>query len=158
MAEFLTNKTFRFELVSPERIVVSGDAAMVLVPGKTGDFGVLAGHAPLSSSIRPGIVSVHLPSGEVRKIFVAGGFADVSGEFCSVLAEDAVDVNDLNRAETENTLKALQADLDTAEDDAVTLTKLRRQIVIAEAKIAACAQISSGLKVKNSVGAGAGHA
>ena len=67
MAENLTNKTLHFELVSPERVVLSEEAVMVVIPGKMGDLGILAGHAPLSSSIRPGVVSVHLPSGTVKK-------------------------------------------------------------------------------------------
>jgi len=157
MAELLTNKTFRIELISPENIMISEDAVMVLIPSEKGEFGVLAGHTSLSSSLCPGVVSVHLPSGEVKKIFVARGFTDVNGELCSILAEDAINMSDLNRTETENDLKALQADLDIEKDDPVRLAHIKRQIVITEAKIIACTQHSSGLNVKNSIEAGADH-
>lgn len=157
MAKLLTNKTLRIELISPESIMISEDAVMVLIPGEMGDFGVLAGHISLSSSLRPGVVSVHLSSGEVKKIFVARGFADINGELCSILAEDAVNVNDLNRTEIENTLKALQTDLNIKKDDPVRFAHIQRQIVIMEAKIIACTQPSSSLNVKNSIETGADH-
>ena len=151
MAENLTNKTLHFELVSPERVVLSEEAVMVVIPGKMGDLGIMAGHAPLSSSIRPGVVSVHLPSGIIQKIFVTDGFADVSGESCSLLAEEAIDINDINCIEIEETLKTLNADLDTAKDDTIKFEKLRQQITIAQEKIFARTQFSSGSKVENPV-------
>ena len=157
MAELLTNKTFHVELVSPKRIVVSEDAAMVLIPGEMGDFGILKGHISLSSALRPGVVSVHLPSGEIQKIFIARGFADVNKNLCSILAEDAINVNDLDRAEIENSLKVLHSDLDIAKDDAARHAHIQRQIFITEAKIVACTQPSSDIKAKNSVKAGADH-
>src|ERR1700744_4263440 len=98
MADKITDKTFKFELVSPERILASEEVGMVVVPGGDGDFGVLAEHAPLVSTIRPGVVAVYMPSGEVKKIFVSGGFADVTGTLCSVLAEEAVNVNEIDRS------------------------------------------------------------
>ena len=151
MTENLTNKTLHFELVSPERVVLSEKAVMVVIPGKMGDLGILAGHAPLSSSIRPGVVSVHLPSGTVQKIFVTDGFADVSGEACSLLAEEAIDISDINRTETEETLKVLNADLDAAKDDTIKFENLRKQITIAQEKISAYTQHSSVSKVENPV-------
>ena len=151
MTENLTNKTLHFELVSPERVVLSEEAVMVVIPGKMGDLGILAGHAPLSSSIRPGVVSVHLPSGTVKKIFVTDGFSDVSGESCSLLAEEAIDINDINCAETEETLKILNTDLDAAKDDTIKFENLRKQITIAQEKIFACTQHSSGSKIENPV-------
>ena len=137
MADLLTNKTFQFELVSPERILASEEAAMVVVPGEAGDFGVLAEHAPLLSSIRPGVVSVYLPSGEIKKIFVAGGFADVNGRLCSVLAEEAVNVNDLDKGKAEETLRDLTAELAGVGDDLVRRANIQCGIEIAKAKIAA---------------------
>jgi len=137
MADKFTNKTIKFELVSPERILISEEVAMVVVPGAAGEFGVLADHAPLLSAIRHGVVAVHLPSGEVRKIFVTGGFADVNGKLCSVLAEEAVNVKDLNRAEIEESLKKLNDDLASANEDAVKIAHLQRQIEIIQAKISA---------------------
>jgi F-type H+-transporting ATPase subunit epsilon len=137
MTEALTSKTIQFELVSPERILVSEDASMIVVPGEAGDFGVLADHAPLLSAIRPGVVSVHLPSGEIEKIFVAGGFADVNGKLCSVLVEEAVNVNDLNRAPLEESLKKLEDDLANAGDDALKSAHLQKQMGVIQAKLEA---------------------
>jgi len=132
-------KYIQFELVSPERILVSEEAAMVVVPGGDGDFGVLADHTPLVSTIRPGVVSVYTPTGEVKKIFVSGGFADVDGKICSVLAEEAVNVNEIDRGKAEQSLGDLRAELSAAGDDAVKKDNLARSIAIAEAKVAAAA-------------------
>lgn len=137
MADKLTEKTFQFELVSPERVLASEEAYMVVIPGEAGDFGVLADHAPLLSSIRPGVVVVTSPSGEQKKIFVAGGFADVSGKICSVLAEEAVNVDDLDKSAIETEIKNLEDDLGFAKDDAVKSAFLARQLDVAKAKAAA---------------------
>jgi F-type H+-transporting ATPase subunit epsilon len=140
MAEAAANSSsFKFELVSPERVLLSEEVKMVTVPGEEGDFGVLARHAPLLSSIRPGVVSVTALDGGVRKIFVAGGFADVGPELLSVLAEEAIDVTDLNKAELEGQLKGLEDDLGFAKDDALKTAQLRNQITLTAAKIQAAA-------------------
>jgi F-type H+-transporting ATPase subunit epsilon len=106
-----------FELVSPERVLVSQDADMVIVPGMAGDFGVLAGHQPLISSLRPGIVEVRDEGAETRRIFVDGGFAEVTGDRCAVLAEDAAPVEDLNRSDIEVRIKDAEEDLAEAKGD-----------------------------------------
>lgn len=137
MADAPVNATFQFELVSPEKILVSEEVKMVVVPGEEGDFGVLAQHAPLLSSIRPGIVSVTALTGEVRRIFVAGGFADVSPSLLSVLAEEAVSVSDLDKGELEQNLKNLEDDLSFAKDDPAKAALLSSQIEITKEKIKA---------------------
>lgn len=137
--DLVASGTFQFELVSPEKVLASEQARMVVIPGEAGDFGVLVNHAPLLSSIRPGVVTVTLASGEEKKIFVAGGFADVSGTLCSVLAEEAVNVNEIDRAATEQQLKNLEDDLGFAAADPVKAASVRAQIQIAQAKIAAAA-------------------
>ena len=86
-----------FELVSPEKLVFSGDVDQVDVPGAEGDFGVLEHHAPLVATLRPGILTVHGPGGE-QKIVVLGGFAEVSADGLTVLADVAESVADLDRA------------------------------------------------------------
>jgi F-type H+-transporting ATPase subunit epsilon len=139
MADAPVNATFQFELVSPEKILVSEEAKMVVVPGTEGDFGVLAQHAPLLSSIRPGVVSVTPANGETRKIFVAGGFADVTPALLSLLAEEAIDVKDLDKSKLELALKNLEDDLGFAKDDAVKAAALKGQIEVTKAKIAAAA-------------------
>jgi F-type H+-transporting ATPase subunit epsilon len=139
MADKITDKTFKFELVSPERVLASEEASMVVIPGGDGDFGVLVEHMPIVSSIRPGVVAVYAPSGEVKKIFVSGGFADMNGQLCSILAEEAVNVNDIDRAKTEQTLSDLRSELANAGDDSVKKDNLARSVAITEAKLAAVA-------------------
>lgn len=87
---------FHFELVSPEKLVFSGDVEQVDVPGTEGDFGVLAGHAPFVTTLRPGILTVH-GAGGAQKIVVLGGFAEVSAEGLTVLADVAEAVEDIDR-------------------------------------------------------------
>ena len=81
--------TFQFDLVSPERQLMSAEVEMVEIPGGEGDFGVLPGHAPLISTIRPGVISVHA-DGEIERIYVDAGFAEVNPDSCVVLAEQAI--------------------------------------------------------------------
>ena len=88
--------TFHFELVSPERLLFSGDVEQVDLPGAEGDFGVLAQHAPMVTTLRPGISTVHAAGGE-QKIVVLGGFAEVSADGLTVLADSADAVEDIDR-------------------------------------------------------------
>src|SRR3978361_257837 len=88
--------TFHFELVSPEKLLFSGDVEQVDVPGAEGDFGVLSGHAPYVSTLRPGILTVYGTSGE-QKIVVLGGFAEVSAAGLTVLADVAESVEAIDR-------------------------------------------------------------
>ncbi|WP_207455146.1 F0F1 ATP synthase subunit epsilon [Azospirillum sp. SYSU D00513] len=106
-----------FELVSPEKLITSQPVDMVVVPGTEGDFGVLAGHAPMISTVRPGIIDVYEDDRVVNRVFVAGGFAEVTETRCTVLAEQAVPVADINRAEVEQTIQSLSQELDGAESD-----------------------------------------
>lgn len=86
-----------FELVSPERLLVSRPVGMVIVPGEEGDFGVLPGHAPVIAALRPGLLHIYEDGVLKDSIFVAGGFAEVTAERCTVLAEDAAPVAELDR-------------------------------------------------------------
>ncbi|MBX9774283.1 MAG: F0F1 ATP synthase subunit epsilon [Xanthobacteraceae bacterium] len=88
--------TFQFNLVSPEKLLLSGPVDQVDVPGSEGDFGVLAGHAPFVATLRPGILTVHREGGSMR-IVVSGGFAEVSDAGLTVLADIAVPVEDVSR-------------------------------------------------------------
>ena len=88
--------TFHFDLVSPEKLLFSGDVEQVDVPGAEGDFGVLAGHAPAVATLRPGFLTVHA-GGSEQKIVVLGGFAEVSAEGLTVLADVAEAVEDIDR-------------------------------------------------------------
>jgi len=89
--------TFHFELVSPQNVAFSGEVDQVDVPGAEGDFGVFAGHAPLISLIRPGIMTVYA-GGEQTKVVVLGGFAEVGPDGLTVLADVATSVDEFDRA------------------------------------------------------------
>ena len=88
---------FHFELVSPQKLLFSGDVEQVDVPGAEGEFGVLADHAPMVTTLRPGILTVH-GAGGAQKIVVLGGFAEVSAAGLTVLADVAEAVEDFDRA------------------------------------------------------------
>jgi F-type H+-transporting ATPase subunit epsilon len=126
----------QFELVSPERLLVSQPVEMVVVPGVEGDFGVLPGHAPLVSNVRPGIIAVFEQGQVTQRIFVAGGFAEVTPERCTVLAEQALPVADLDRAAAEEEIRNARDDLSGAKDEAER-TRLEERIAAGEAKLAA---------------------
>ena len=104
-----------FELVTPARLLVSVAADMVVVPGGDGDFGVLPGHAPLLSTVRPGTVDVHDGGKVTNRYFVAGGFAEVTDERCTVVAEEAMAVGDLTRAAAEERLATAKSAPDAKE-------------------------------------------
>jgi F-type H+-transporting ATPase subunit epsilon len=106
-----------FELVSPERLVVSMPVDMVVVPGGEGDFGVLPGHAPLIASVRPGVIEIYDGREVSDRIFVAGGFAEVTRERCTVLAESAVRVSEINVGDAEDDLRSAESDLANAASD-----------------------------------------
>ena len=106
-----------FELVSPERLLLSQQVDMVVVPGAEGDFGVLPRHAPRISTLRPGIIRVFEGRDVKQRIFVAGGFAEVTPERCTVLAEEAVPVGEIDSAKLEQELKNLAEDLADAKTD-----------------------------------------
>ena len=109
---------FPFELVSPERLLLSVDAEMVTVPGSEGDFGVLAGHAPLISSLRPGVIEIDGADDAENRIYVGGGFAEIVGGRLTVLAEEAVPVSQLDRGALEQRIRNAEEDLEDAKDDA----------------------------------------
>ncbi|HEY2137153.1 MAG TPA: F0F1 ATP synthase subunit epsilon [Xanthobacteraceae bacterium] len=90
--------TFHFDLVSPAKLVFTGDVIQVDVPGVEGDFGVLAGHAPVVAMIKPGILTV-FEGGEAQRFVVLGGFAEVSPTGMTVLADAAYEVGEIDRAE-----------------------------------------------------------
>jgi len=108
--------TFNFELVTPERLLLSGAAEQVVVPGAEGDFAVLAGHAPVISTLRPGILEITMADGKQR-VFVKKGVAEADPERLTVLAQTAVTVESLDAAAIAAELKAAEAELAEAKDD-----------------------------------------
>jgi F-type H+-transporting ATPase subunit epsilon len=102
--------TFHFDLVSPEKLAFSGEVDQVDIPGMEGDFGVLAGHAPVVAAIRPGILTVTV-GGTHEKIIVLGGLAEVSDNGLTVLADVATSLEDLDRAEFADRIAAMEEKL-----------------------------------------------
>jgi F-type H+-transporting ATPase subunit epsilon len=98
---------FRFELVSPQKLLFSGEVQQVDVPGTEGDFGVLADHAPMVTTLRPGILTVY-SGGGTQRIVVLGGFAEVSKEGLTVLADVAEAVEDIDHGMIANRIEDLQ--------------------------------------------------
>jgi F-type H+-transporting ATPase subunit epsilon len=146
----------QFELVTPERIIKSIEAEMVVVPGTEGNFGVLPGHSPLISTIRPGNIEIYETRAAVsERIFVVSGIAEVTPERCTVLAEEAMDPAALDRAATEAELQVIEGNLPSLRDQlgraagadrdrlAVELRGLEHQQEIARAKLQAIAAESA---------------
>ena len=131
----MTGKT-KFELVSPERLVLSEDVDMVVVPGGEGDFGVLKGHAPVISTLRTGTIAIYAGGAVKDRIFVAGGFAEASADRVTVLADEAVRVSEIDKASVTKEIETLRAKLGAATDDGER-TGLAARIEIATAKLAA---------------------
>ncbi len=127
----MAEERVEFELVTPERLVISRGVDMVVVPGAEGDFGVLPGHTPMISTVRPGIVNVYEGREIVERMFVAGGFAEVTAARCTVLADRAVAVDELDRAAAEQTLKDAREDLADAKTDDER-AEAEKQIAICE--------------------------
>ena len=109
--------TFTFELVSPEKLLISEEVESVLVPGSEGDYQVLPNHAPVLSTLRAGLLDVVLPGGKERRIFVRGGFAETGPDSLTVLAQNAIDSADLNKAALAQEIKNAEEDVSDAKDD-----------------------------------------
>jgi F-type H+-transporting ATPase subunit epsilon len=109
--------TLTFELVTPERVTLSGQATQVVVPGLEGQFTVLPGHAPVVSTLRPGMIEVALADAKRARVFVKGGIAEVDGERLTVLAERALEEAALDADTIAAELRGAEADLAAAGDD-----------------------------------------
>ena len=119
--------TFHFDLVSPEKLLFSGEVDQVDVPGSEGDFGVLAGHAPTVSALRPGIMTVHV-GGQAQRMIVLGGFAEVSVDGkLTVLADLADSVEDFDREVLAERIAAQEEKIKAAESGSA-LDKLVAQL------------------------------
>jgi F-type H+-transporting ATPase subunit epsilon len=144
-----------FELVTPERIVLSEMVDMVVVPGAEGNFGVLPGHSLLISTIRPGTLDVYQGQTVVRRIFVVGGFAEITPERCTVLADQAMAAEELDRAAIEADLQVMEGNLPSLREQvarasgtdrerlAIELSGLERSQAIARAKLQALAEAAA---------------
>ncbi|MBL42727.1 MAG: ATP synthase F1 subunit epsilon [Rhodospirillaceae bacterium] len=113
------SEKIKFDLVSPDNILISGDVVMVTIPGGEGDYGVMFGHQPMITTIRPGVIETETEKGEISRFYVDGGFAEITNTECSVLAEDAIAISDFKKEdidkrihEAENNFDDLTNDLD----------------------------------------------
>lgn len=115
-------EALHFALVSPERLIASGDVQMVTLPGTEGEFGVMAGHAPIVVLLRPGVAVIERSANSApERIFLSGGYAEVSNQGLTVLADDAIPVGELKRGEIEKRIKDATEDLSDATGDEARL-------------------------------------
>ena len=110
--------SFKFDLVSPERLLVSEEVESVVIPGTEGEMTVLANHAPVMTTVKPGVVTVTSAGGATERYCVFGGFADILPSGCTLLAEEAVAVKDINRDDLAKRIQNAREDLTDAKDDA----------------------------------------
>ena len=144
----------QFELVSPERLLLSEPVGMVVVPGTEGNFGVLPGHALFISTVRPGVIDVYadgMPA-ITERIFVSGGFAEVTPERCTVLADEALPFSSLDRGTIEAEARNLESEASALRDQAarlqgeerdraaLDLAHCERRLAVARAKLEALGQ------------------
>lgn len=132
-----TSESIKFELVSPEEKLVSEPVWHAVIPGEDGELGIGPDHTSLVVALKPGVVRLYREKGgEPWKIFITGGFADITGKNCTVLAEDAMEVSGFNQADLEQKLRDYNEDLARAED-AVEKARAARRIAMTKAKLQA---------------------
>ena len=119
--------TFQLELVSPEKLLLSRQVEMVVIPAAEGEMGVLPGHAPMIVTLRGGVIRVVEGGKDAERLFVAGGFAEVTPERVTILADEATPVADLSKTEAERRI----AEADTAYNAAVNDTPEKRDAAMA---------------------------
>ncbi|WP_294645029.1 F0F1 ATP synthase subunit epsilon [uncultured Aureimonas sp.] len=120
-------ESFKFELVSPERLLLSEQVSAVVAPGSEGYFTAMPGHAPFMTTLKPGVVQATLASGGERRIFVQGGFADINPEGFTLLAEHAMPVEEINVADLDQQIRNTEEDLADA-TDATVRSRAERQL------------------------------
>jgi F-type H+-transporting ATPase subunit epsilon len=144
----------QFELVTPERLLLSETVEMVVVPGTEGNFGVLPGHAPLISTIRPGMIEIYEGQAVTRRVFVVSGIAEVTPERCTVLADEAVSPDTLDRGAIEADLRIAEGNLPSLREQVarasetdrerllIELRRLEREHAVLQAKLAALGEMT----------------
>ena len=110
-------EAFKFELVSPERLLVSEQVESVVIPGAEGEMTVMAHHAPVMTTIKPGVVTLKTVTGQEERYVVFGGFADIVPTGCTLLAESAVAVKDVDRTDLARRIQEAKEDAADAKDD-----------------------------------------
>jgi F-type H+-transporting ATPase subunit epsilon len=110
-------ESFQFELVSPERLLASEQVESVVIPGAEGEMTVMANHAPVMTTIKPGVVTLKAASGQEERYVVFGGFADILPTGCTLLAESAVSVKDIDRTDIARRIQEAREDVADAKDE-----------------------------------------
>ncbi|HTV33057.1 MAG TPA: F0F1 ATP synthase subunit epsilon [Methylocella sp.] len=127
---------FHFEIVSPETLVFSGEALSVTVPGAEGEFTILSGHAPLISSLKPGLVTIEAAAAQKRQIFVPGGFAEVGLSGLTVLADRTIELAELDAAKLDAEIVSAEAAVAAATSDEVRRVATEKRDHLQELKAA----------------------
>ena len=122
----------QFDLVTPERLLLSEMVEMVVVPGTEGNFGVLPGHAPLISTIRPGMIEIYQGQTVTRRIFIVSGIAEVTPEGCTVLADEAMVPDEVDRDAIEAELQTVQGNLPSLRERVARATGSERDSLLVE--------------------------
>jgi F-type H+-transporting ATPase subunit epsilon len=135
--------TVQFELVSPERLLMSEAVEMVVVPGAEGDFGVLPGHAPFITTVRAGVITIYADKNPSQRIFVSGGFAEANPARCTVLADEAIALADIGRAEADARVASAREAMTEARD-AAERARAQSRLAVAEALVQAVAAHGGG--------------
>lgn len=125
-----------FDVVSPERLLISEDVDMVVVPAEEGDMGVMAGHSPVIANVRPGTIAIFSGSSVSKRLFVAGGFLEVAEGRCTVLADQATPVEDIDVGAVQTQIRDLKEDASRAKDEREQAA-IEASLAVAEAKLAA---------------------
>ena len=135
-------ETTLFELVSPERLIMSKDVSMVVVPGSEGLFGVLPRHTSMLSALAPGVVDIYEEEVITEQLFVVNGFAEVTADRCTVLAEDVIPIENLNPDELEEKIEEMRVEVRNASD--IDVSRLNGLIAQKEAVLQAMRAVKPG--------------
>ena len=127
---------FHFELVSPEKLVFSGDVESVVVPGTEGEFTVLQGHAPVMSTLKPGVLVIEEGPAKTTRLFLRGGFADVAPSGLTILAEYSIPVDELDAAQIGADIKDAEEDIADAKNDELRRAAIEKRDQLLELKAA----------------------
>ena len=123
------NNKINFDFVSPEASIVSSEVDMVLIPGEDGDAGILPDHAPFMTTLRQGIVEVTFEQGNVKKYLVEGGFADITQDKMTILAETSLNLSDTDSKVLKSELDIINEKLASAEEDEKVLLDERKSLI-----------------------------
>ncbi|PPR76498.1 MAG: ATP synthase epsilon chain [Alphaproteobacteria bacterium MarineAlpha2_Bin1] len=124
------SEKIKFDLVSPDNILLSSEVELVTIPGGEGDYGVMYGHQPMITTIRPGIIETEIEKGTISRFYVDGGFAEITNFDCSVLAEDAIAISDFKKVDIENRIKESEKKFDDLTNDLdISLNHIRLEVL-----------------------------